>query len=125
MRIRRTGIVLLTVAALLLSGGGAAFCIPASGGVMKCCKPSRPCTAGMKAADCCRFVPSSAGRTPAAVEAPLPQKFSREDLAAAVPSGSYRGSSPSEEISPHASPPLLLCRDLSVPLYILNTSLLR
>jgi hypothetical protein len=125
MRIARTAITALTMAALLLGGGVSAFCTPASQGVMKCCKPVRPCGAGMKADDCCRFVPSAPGRTPAATESTVTAKISREELKAAA----------LDEVSPEAplstlaaaeavSPPLLF-RNQPVPLYIMNTSLLR
>ena len=116
----------LTVAAVLMAGGGSAFCTPASNGIMACCKSAQPCGPGLKQADCCRFVPASPGHAPAGVEATLQSKVSRDEMKGAALAEIIGGASSSEaEVAPQASPPPLLQRELSVPLYILNTSLLR
>jgi hypothetical protein len=125
MRIPRVVVALVTLASLLTAGGASAFCMPASHDLMKCCKPARPCAAGMKAADCCRFVPSSSSQLPATVETSLPGHPSRNDLKVAFLADPAWGVPAMEEISPEASPPPLLFREPPVPLYILNTSLLR
>jgi len=116
----------LTVAAILMAGGGSAFCTPSSTGAMPCCKSPQPCGPGLKQADCCRFVPAPPSHAPVAVETTLPSKVSRDDvkgMALAEPIGSTPALA--AEIAPQASPPRLLQRDSPVPLYILNTSLLR
>ena len=116
----------LTAVALLMAGGGSVLCTPASSGVMACCKSAQPCGPGMKQADCCRFVPASPGHAPAAVETTLQPKVSRDEVKGATLAGiAAIDSSPEAEIAPQASPPPLLQRKLSVPLYLLNASLLR
>ena len=125
MRIVRILAASLTVAAVLMAGGGSAFCTPASNGIMACCKSAQPCGPGLKQADCCRFVPASPGHAPAGVEATLQSKVSRDEMKGAILAEIVGGASPSTEVAPQASPPPLLQRELSVPLYILNTSLLR
>jgi hypothetical protein len=126
MRIRRVVVALVTLASLLMAGGGAAFCTPAAHDLMKCCKPARPCATGMmKAADCCRFVPSPSSQVPAAVETSLSGNPSRDNLKMAFLADPARGVPEMETVSPEASPPPLLFREPPVPLYILNTSLLR
>jgi len=115
----------LTAMALLMAGGGSALCTPASNGVMPCCKSAQPCGPGMKQADCCRFVPASPGHAPVAVETTLQPKVSRDEMKGAILAEIVGGASPSTEVAPQALPPPLLQRKLSVPLYILNTSLLR
>jgi hypothetical protein len=118
-------VALVTLASLLMAGGASAFCMPASHDLMKCCKPARPCATGMKAADCCRFVPTSTGQSPAVVETYLPSKASREEMREAAPAGILGDELSSGAVSPQTSPPPHVTRDPSVPLYILNTSLLR
>jgi len=116
----------LAVAAILMAGGGSAFCAPASTGAMPCCKSARPCGPGLKQADCCRFVPAPPAHAPVAVETTLPSKVSRDEVKGTA-LADLAGSIPAltAEIAPQASPPRLLQRDSPVPLYILNTSLLR
>ena len=126
MRIRRSLAAFVTLASVLLAGGGSAFCTPASTGAMPCCKSARPCGPGLKQADCCRFVPSAPAQAPVAVETTLPSKVSRDDakgMALAEPLG--RTPALTAEVEPHPLPPPLLQRESPVPLYILNTSLLR
>jgi len=125
MHIGRILAASLTAMALLMAGGGSAFCAPASNGVMPCCKSDRPCGPGMKQADCCRFVPASPGHAPVAVETALPSKVSRDEVKGAILAEVVPASSPLAEVAPQASPPPLLQREQSAPLYILNTSLLR
>ena len=92
---------------------------------MKCCKPAKPCGPGMKQADCCRVVPVSTGQAPVAIETTPASKICRDEMIAAALAGVTGNGFSSPEVSPQASPPPLLARELSVPLYILNTSLLR
>jgi hypothetical protein len=125
MRIPRTVICLVTVAALLMAGGGSSFCLSGSQGVMACCRPSHSCDTGMKAADCCRFVPAAPAQAPPGVATSFASSASREEVRAAIlaePDGIALA--PLQD--PHlTSPSPLHWRDPSVPLYLLNTSLLR
>jgi hypothetical protein len=116
----------LTLAALLMAGGGSAFCTPASTGAMPCCKSAQPCGPGLKQADCCRFVPASPAHAPVATETTLQAKVLRDEakgIALAVLAGS--AAALAAPVAPQNSPPPLPQRESSVPLYILNTSLLR
>ena len=127
MRIARIAVAGLTAAALFLGGGASAFCTPAPRGAMECCKPAKAksCAPGMKGADCCRVAPASGGPAPAAVETILPGKTSRDEMKADVSVEAAFSGLPAKEVSPEASPPPLPIRSSSVPLYILNTSILR
>lgn len=113
------------IAALLLSAGGPAFCVPATRGSMPCCKSAESCGAGMKAADCCRLVPAAPTQAPAAVEASLVVKISRQGTQGAAHVDPAQDVLAPALVPAQASPPPFLLRDSSVPLYILNTSLLR
>ena len=126
MHIRRNLTAFLTLAAILMAGGGSAFCTPASTGAMPCCKSAQPCGPGLKRADCCRFVPASPDHAPVAVETILPLKVSRDEVKG-MALADLTGSPPAlaVEVAPQASPPPLFQHELQVPLYILNTSLLR
>ncbi len=125
MRTGRIALAFLTVAALLLCGGVSAFCMPASHGLMKCCRTKHPSGTGMKQPDCCRFVPASTGQMPAGVEASSPSKISRDDLQGTALAESARLVSLPGESESHESPPPIVPRGSSVPLFLLNTSLLR
>ena len=125
MRIGRFALAFVTVVALLLSGGAPVFCMAGSHGFMKCCKTKQPSGAGMKQPDCCRFVPAPTGQAPAGVETSSPSRISRDEIHGADLAGSVRLVSMVEEVESQSSPPPCLPRELSVPLYLLNTSLLR
>jgi hypothetical protein len=125
MRMGRIVLVSLTLAGLLLAGGVSAFCVPASQGGMKCCKTAKPCGPGMKQADCCKFTPAAPRHAPVAVETTPASKICRDEMIAAALAVTAGNAFSFAEVSPQASPPLLIARQLSVPLYILNTSLLR
>jgi hypothetical protein len=124
MRIRPAAAAFV-MAALLWGAGGPAFCVSATHGVMPCCKSAVPCGAGMKAADCCRFVPASPTQAPAAVETSQASKTSRQETQWTVLAEIAPGAGTPMAVSTQASPPSLLLPEHSVPLYILNTSLLR
>lgn len=113
------------IVALLLAAGDSAFCIPAAHGVMPCCKSAEPCGAGMNAADCCRFVPAAPAQAPAAVEPSLVSKISRQETQGAALVEIALGVFAPTQVSTQTPPLLFFQRDLSVSLYILNTSLLR
>ncbi len=125
MRIGRVALAFLTVASLLLSSGVPVFCMPGSHGAMKCCKTKQASGTGMKRPDCCRFVPASSGQAPAAVEASFPSKISKDEIQGGALAESVRPVSPVRVAESQASPPPFLPRELSVPLFLLNTSLLR
>ncbi len=125
MHIGRVLAAFLALLALLMAGGGSAFCMPAGGGDMPCCKSGRPCVPGMKQANCCRFVPATPGHVPAAVETALPSKVSHDEMKGAILAEVVPISSPLAEVAPEASPSPLPQRSPPVPIYVLNASLLR
>ena len=126
MHIGRILSAFLTLAAILMAGGGSAFCTPASTGVMPCCKSAQPCGPGLKQAECCRFVPAPPAHAPVAVETTLQPKVSRDEAKGVTLAEIIGGPSAlAAEVAPQVSPPPLLHRESSVPIYVLNASLLR
>ncbi len=125
MRTRRIAVAFLTVGALLLAGGASVFCAPACHGVMKCCRTAKAGVPAMKQPDCCRFVPASTSQVPAGVETSSLSGVSRHEIQGAALSGEAQVVPLEGTVEPQPSPPPVHQRELSVPLYLLNTSLLR
>ena len=125
MRTGRFALAFVTLAALVFSGTAPVFCAPDGHGVMKCCKTAPRQGQGMKQTDCCRFVPTSPGHVPAGVENSSVSRVSRDEIRGTASAHTARAVSFEEEAHPQASPPPILRREPSIPLYILNTSLLR
>lgn len=115
----------LVIAAQLLAAGDSAFCVPANHSVMPCCKSAASCGAGMRASDCCRFVPATPAQAPSAVEPSVASMISRQETQGAALVEIALGAFVPTQASTQAPPLLFFQRDLSVSLYILNSSLLR
>jgi hypothetical protein len=118
---------ILALGAFLVVGFVAPFCSPvAASAAMPCCKTSKQCDLGMKAAGCCRLDPVPSAASGVALQAPAPKSHSKHGpVPGAVSEAIQPGTTASVALlrmCRHSTPAI---HGSAPPIYLLNASILR